>query len=149
MKKQRILIVDDDAEITSMLTAFFESQGYECDTAADGISAPVKMSSFKPDLVILDFMMPGADGGLVFERMGFNIMTEKIPVIFLSALSEKEVASKLKLSPLLAIMKKPVELAQLLLQVRELIGTGTPPPKGAPPDDDDRPREKTILDLDS
>ena len=145
MAKQRILIVDDDQEIVSMLCTLLESQGYECAFALDGVSAPVRLHSFKPDLVILDFTMPGADGSRVYDRMKLSSLSQDIPVIFLTAESLDKVTESVKPSPTVAFMNKPVELRELVVTIRKFLGQ----PQKTLSEDDERPPNRTILDLDS
>ncbi len=78
----KILIADDEAEIRDVLRLYLEKDGYEVVEAADGMEAMEKMKKEKPDLAILDIMMPGLDGYRVLR----NIREENnIPVIMLSA----------------------------------------------------------------
>src|SRR5512140_618230 len=58
----KILVIDDEPSITSLISAYLKPEGYEVQTAADGITGLKAVRSFKPDLVILDLMLPGMDG---------------------------------------------------------------------------------------
>lgn len=78
----RILIADDEAEIRDVLHLYLEKDGYEVLEAADGLEAMEKIQKEKPDLVILDIMMPGLDGYRVLRNIREN---NNIPVIMLSA----------------------------------------------------------------
>jgi two-component system alkaline phosphatase synthesis response regulator PhoP len=58
----KILVIDDEPSITSLVSAYLKPEGYEVQTAADGIAGLKAARTFKPDLVILDLMLPGMDG---------------------------------------------------------------------------------------
>ncbi|MCM1121791.1 MAG: response regulator transcription factor [Eubacterium sp.] len=78
----KILIADDEAEIRDVLRLYLEKDGYEVMEASDGVETMEKIRSEKPDLVILDIMMPGLDGYRVLRNVREN---NNIPVIMLSA----------------------------------------------------------------
>ncbi len=78
----RILVADDEAEIRDVLRLYLEKDGYEVIEAADGIEAMEVCRQEKPDLAVLDIMMPGIDGYRVLRNIREN---SNIPVIILSA----------------------------------------------------------------
>ncbi|MDE6740640.1 MAG: response regulator, partial [Lachnospiraceae bacterium] len=78
----KIMIADDEAEIRDVLRLYLEKDGYEVLEAADGVEAMDKIQKEKPDLVILDIMMPGLDGYRVLRNIRED---NNIPVIMLSA----------------------------------------------------------------
>ena len=80
----KILIADDEAEIRDVLRLYLEKDGYEVIEAADGMEALEVMKRDKPDLAVLDIMMPGVDGYRVLRNLR---ETSNIPVIILSARS--------------------------------------------------------------
>src|SRR4030095_6113146 len=85
-----ILIVDDDPEIVDLVKAFLERQGnYEISTASDGITAMIEVGRVKPDLLILDIMIPGVDGVEVCRRLKAD-STNKTAVIAVSGIAENE-----------------------------------------------------------
>ncbi|MGE5222148.1 MAG: response regulator transcription factor [Omnitrophica WOR_2 bacterium] len=69
MPKAKVLIVDDETSILNLVTAYLRPEGYEIYTAADGPDGLHKARSFKPDLVVLDLMLPGMDGIEVLTRL--------------------------------------------------------------------------------
>ena len=82
----RVLVVDDDRVIQQLLEVNLELEGYEVvGTASDGREALDKIAKLKPDLVILDIMMPKMDGMAVCRHLKADPETAKIPVILLSA----------------------------------------------------------------
>ncbi len=80
--KHKILIADDEAEIRQLLKLYLENEGYEIIEAADGAEALRLLSSVKPDLCILDIMMPKIDGYQVLRKLREQ---SNIPVLILSA----------------------------------------------------------------
>ncbi len=83
--KKRILVVDDEMDFVKMLQARLRIEGYEVLVAEDGIKAIQIARQEKPDLIILDIMMPGLDGHSVFDTLKKSILTWSIPVIYLTA----------------------------------------------------------------
>lgn len=86
----RILAVDDEQSIRKLVSVTLEGRGYEVDTAADGQEALEKATATKPDLVVLDIMMPKMDGWEVARRLRDDEQTKGIPIIFLSAAGQFE-----------------------------------------------------------
>ncbi|MDI6827416.1 MAG: response regulator [Armatimonadota bacterium] len=82
---RKILAVDDEKHIVRLVQVNLERQGYEVVTASDGKEALQKVEEEKPDLVILDVMMPYMDGFEVLQNLRRNPSTRDIPVIMLTA----------------------------------------------------------------
>lgn len=82
---KKILAVDDEKHIVRLVQVNLERQGYEVVTANDGREALEKVESEKPDLVVLDVMMPYMDGFEVLQNLRRNANTRDIPVIMLTA----------------------------------------------------------------
>jgi DNA-binding response OmpR family regulator len=81
----KILIVDDDIMLVGMLERILQTQPYEISTAYNGEDALRQASQLKPDLIVLDLMMPGMDGYEVCQRLKENPETAAIAVLILSA----------------------------------------------------------------
>jgi CheY-like chemotaxis protein len=84
-KKQQILVVDDDPEALAILQTLLEHSGYAVTAVYNGADALKHIYESLPDLIILDIMMPGMDGYEVCEAVKSNPVTQKIPVIMLTA----------------------------------------------------------------
>jgi two-component system alkaline phosphatase synthesis response regulator PhoP len=82
----KILVVDDEPSITNLVTAYLKPEGYEVYTAADGISGLKAARTFRPDLIILDLMLPGMDGMEVLSRLRRE---SEVYVILLTARTEE------------------------------------------------------------
>jgi len=85
MSKGKILVVDDEIYIVHILDFSLGMEGYEVITALDGEQALEKLQSERPDLIVLDIMMPKLDGYEVCKAIKTNPQTRHIPVILLSA----------------------------------------------------------------
>jgi DNA-binding response OmpR family regulator len=85
MAKGKILVVDDEIYIVHILDFSLGMEGYEVVTALDGEQALEKAQSEKPDLIVLDIMMPKLDGYETCKRLKADAATQDIPVILLSA----------------------------------------------------------------
>jgi two-component system alkaline phosphatase synthesis response regulator PhoP len=85
MSKGKILVVDDEIYIVHILDFSLGMEGYEVVTALDGEQALERVASEKPDLIVLDIMMPKLDGYEVCRAVKSNPATKSVPVILLSA----------------------------------------------------------------
>jgi two-component system alkaline phosphatase synthesis response regulator PhoP len=85
MKKGKILVVDDEVNITQILEFSIGSEGYEVITAANGEEAVDQARREQPDLIILDIMMPKIDGYEACRILKSNPLTKSIPVVLLTA----------------------------------------------------------------
>ncbi|MCS6951033.1 MAG: response regulator [bacterium] len=84
-RKYKILAVDDEPHIRRLVQVNLERHGYEVVTASDGKDALEKVATEKPDLVVLDVMMPYMDGFEVLQTLRKNPETRELPVIMLTA----------------------------------------------------------------
>lgn len=92
MKRRRILLVDDEVGITRSLALYLEEVG-DCDVRVenDGRCAMAAARAFFPDLIVLDLMMPDADGGTLAAEMKADPLLKTTPIVFLTALvSQRE-----------------------------------------------------------
>ena len=85
----RILVVDDEPSILELIRVNLEREGYEARTVADGRAALAEVEFRRPDLVLLDVMLPGLDGLSVCRTLHQNPATRDIPIIMLSARGEE------------------------------------------------------------
>lgn len=121
MGKSRILIVEDDIDISNMLKIFFKSQGYDVDTALTGPEALDKTRMGLPHLIVLDIMLPGMDGYEVCRTLRTQTRTSHIPIIFLTQRDER--SDKLQGLELGAddYITKPFDIEELSLRVQNAI----------------------------
>jgi DNA-binding response OmpR family regulator len=83
-----ILAVDDEPSILRLVTATLEAKGHEVLTADNGVEALAAARTRKPDLILLDIMMPGMDGNEVRKRLHADAATADIPIVHLSAVGD-------------------------------------------------------------
>jgi CheY-like chemotaxis protein len=83
-----VLIVDDDATARETLVAMLEGEGYELQLAKDGMQALQMLEQLRPDLILLDIMLPGMDGFEVCRRIRARLLAE-VPIIMLTALDDR------------------------------------------------------------
>ena len=114
----RVLIVDDSEINRRILAGILRRERYTLLSATDGEQAVAMATAEPPDLILLDIMMPGKDGYRVCAELKANPRTERVPVVFLSALSE--VADKIKGLELGAVdyITKPFDPGEVLARVR-------------------------------
>ena len=121
MSNKKILVVDDEPNIVKMLAARLESSGYDVITAAEGLEALNKARLEKPDLIILDVMLPEMDGFKVCAMLKFDCNFANVPVIMLTARAHE---SDVKMGKTLGIndyIIKPFDGNMLVARVRELL----------------------------
>jgi len=121
MSKARLLVVEDDSDISNMLKIFFNSQGYDVDVAPRGEDALDKTRQVMPHLIVLDIMLPDIDGYEVCRRLRTTTRTSHIPVIFLTQKDER--SDKLKGLELGAddYITKPFDIEELKLRVQNAL----------------------------
>jgi DNA-binding response OmpR family regulator len=118
----RVLVIDDEAPIRLLCRVNLEAEGMKVIEAADGPSGLEKAKAERPDIILLDVMMPGLDGWRVAEELLDDPRTQDIPIIFLTARAEfRDRARGLDIGGVDYITKpfNPVELAPI---VRDLLG---------------------------
>ena len=118
-EKFSVLIVDDEIEIVDILQTFLQHQGgYEISSASDGITALIEVGRVKPDLLILDIMIPGVDGIEVCRRIKGN-SRNKTAIIAVSGNNEAE--TKILQAGADAFMAKPIDLDKLHIEATRLL----------------------------
>ena len=117
--KFSVLIVDDEQEIVDIMKVFLQRQGgYQIATASDGITALIEVGRTKPDLMILDIMIPGVDGIEVCRRIKAD-SNNKTVIIAVSGNSEHE--NRILQSGADAFMTKPIDLEKLHTEAKRLL----------------------------
>jgi excisionase family DNA binding protein len=119
--KQKILIVDDDPNILSIFSKTLTSYNYETDVALNGFEAGIKVMQFKPDLVILDLVMPEPDGFEVCKLIKKNPATSHIKIIVLSGYGSKENFDQITKAGAEIFLAKPVEEDILLDHIKKIL----------------------------
>ncbi len=118
----RILAVDDEPHILKLVSFSLRAQGFEVLEASDGLAAVEMAEKEQPDLILLDVMMPALDGYEACRRIKANPATKDIPVVMLSAKSQKTEQSAGVQAGALDYICKPFTPKDLVAQVRGFLG---------------------------
>jgi DNA-binding response OmpR family regulator len=116
-----ILIVEDEEAVRELEKFILEQQGYDVVEARDGLEGLAKAEFRKPDLILLDLMMPDVSGGRMFDEMKRHPTTTGIPIIVVTGKPDAHEMFDDTLGPNNVIMK-PFEADTLLGRIREHIG---------------------------
>ena len=123
----KVLVIDDEAPIRLLCRVNLEAEGIDVVEAADGPAGIEKAKGEKPDVVLLDVMMPGLDGWRVAEQLLEDDRTSGIPIIFLTARAEfRDRAKGLDIGGIDYVTKpfNPLELAPLVRALLDRIDRG-------------------------
>jgi two-component system OmpR family response regulator len=120
----RVVLIDDDPDLRRLVKLTLEfTAGWEVFTAADGAEGMEVVREVKPDVAVVDYMMPGMDGYEVARRLRGDPQTAAIPIVFLTARKELDDAH-IKESGAVGVVVKPFDPDSLADQLRELCGPG-------------------------
>ena len=112
--KRKILIVDDDAEIVELLEDVLERDGrFEIKTASSGYEAGIETQQFRPDLILLDYMLPDVNGNVVCQTIRKNPEFENIKIIIVSGVVKEDEISQLIKSGAEDFVRKPFNITEL------------------------------------
>ena len=117
----RVLVVDDDPAVRNLLTRVLSDHGYRAEGAADGFDAGVKIVSFRPDVMLLDLIMPGMDGFEVCRRIKKDPETSHIKILALTGYDTVENREKIMAAGADGYATKPLDLSLLLQQTAALL----------------------------
>jgi DNA-binding response OmpR family regulator len=130
MKNAKILIIDDDPDLTKALKVTLESKDYTVITASSGPEGMDKIKSDKPDLLILDVMMSTSQEGFGMAReLKKDTQSKKMPILMLSAVKSKtgidfkSAAGEPDWLPVDGFLDKPVEPQTLLAEIKRLLSS--------------------------
>lgn len=119
--KKHILVVDDNPMMLRVIKEQLKDK-YSVATAVSGAIALKFLEAKKTDLVLLDYLMPGEDGSQILEKIRNNPATAKLPVVFLTSVTEKEKIKKLVGLKPQGYLLKPIESEVLFDSIRSIIG---------------------------
>lgn len=118
---QRILLVEDEPDLAAAVQVRLETKGYEVSIAYDGQEGLNKARTEKPDLIILDIMLPKIDGYKVCRMLKFDEKYQKIPVIMFSARAQEKDKDLAKECGADDYWVKPFESEPFLARIKELL----------------------------
>jgi len=121
----RILIADDDAPNADLLEAHLDGSGYETKITSNGEQTLALAKSWKPDLILLDVMMPKLSGFEVCRRLRADPQTRDVAVLMVTALDQSTDVETAVESGTDDFLTKPINKTELLLRVRALLDSRT------------------------
>lgn len=122
MAKTKLLLVEDDVTLSKMYQKKFEADGYDVATAYDGLEGLEKSLKVKPDLVVLDIMLPKLDGISVFKKMRSTPETFKTPVLLLTNFDQEDTVFEcFKLGAVDYLLKSSVTPSQVVKKIENLL----------------------------
>lgn len=124
-EKKRILVVDDEPSITRLLKLNLEQTNtYDVRAENDALAAVAVAEEFKPQLILLDVMMPGMDGGELASRFQAHPKLKSVPIVFLTAAATKgEVYARGGKVGGHTFLAKPVDISQILDCLKQHLGS--------------------------
>jgi CheY-like chemotaxis protein len=128
--QRHILVVEDDAAISTVMVDFLSAAGYRTSIARDGAEAVTLTHLLRPDLIVMDLMMPRLTGGEAAAKLREGFPTEKIPILAVSAVSD--VAALADVLPFDAVIQKPFDLDELLDAIERLLSAHAPDVEHSP-----------------
>lgn len=121
MPTKRILIVDDEPDLLETIQVTLEMEGYECLVAYDGFRGLDRARTEKPDLIVLDVMLPGLNGYKICRLLKFDEQYKRIPIIMLTAEAQEKDRLIGEETGADYYMTKPFEPDKLIAKVAELL----------------------------
>jgi excisionase family DNA binding protein len=112
--KRKVLVVDDDAEIVELIVDVLERDGrFETQTASSGYEAGIATQRFRPELILLDYMLPDVNGNVVCQTIKSNPEFENIKIIIVSGVVKQDEIAQLLKSGAEDFIRKPFDLTEL------------------------------------
>lgn len=121
MAKRKILVVDDEEDITNTVSLMLRSRGFDVITACEGNEGFAKAKSERPDIILLDIIMPVMDGFDTCAKLKLDKDTQKIPIIMFSANGENATVVKANRAGAEDFIVKPFNLTILLNKLNRLL----------------------------
>jgi two-component system, OmpR family, response regulator len=120
--KTRVLVVDDDPAIVEMLVELLERDGrFEVQTAATGFDAGLKTREFRPDAIVLDYMLPDINGNAVCRSIRSDETLNDVKIIIVSGVVDRDQVQKLLADGADDFIQKPFSIEQLVNRITELV----------------------------
>ena len=125
--KLKVLIVEDEAQLGQAVRMRLEAEGFEVYCVQDGLGAMVQARSLRPDVLVLDFGLPGMDGVTVYDNLRKQPETQDIAILFISGRTTEEINKVLNERKIKSLVKahflpKPFGFDVLANAIRTLVG---------------------------
>ena len=113
--KRKVLLVDDDAELVELMTKVLEEDGrFEVKIASNGFDAGMMVKDYRPDIIVLDVMLPDINGKEVCQRVRADPTLEDVRILCISGMIEEDKIQELKLSGADDFLHKPFVIDELI-----------------------------------
>ena len=120
--KRKVLIVDDDAEIVELIVEVLERDGrFEVKTASSGYEAGMSTQRFRPELILLDYMLPDVNGNVVCQTIRRNPEFENIKIIIVSGVVKEDEIAQLLKSGAEDFIRKPFNITELTDKITSVL----------------------------
>jgi len=120
--KRKVLIVDDDAEIVELIVDILSRDGrFETETASSGYEAGMATQRFRPELILLDYMLPDVNGNVVCQTIRKNPEFESIRIIIVSGVVKQDEIAQLLKSGAEDFIRKPFDIAELMGKITAIL----------------------------
>jgi excisionase family DNA binding protein len=120
--KRKVLLVDDDAELVELMTKVLEEDGrFEVRVASNGFDAGMMVKEYRPDLIVLDVMLPDINGKEVCHRVRADNTLEDVRILCISGMIEEDKVHELKLSGADDFLHKPFDIEELIDRMCSLL----------------------------
>jgi CheY-like chemotaxis protein len=121
MTNKQLLIIDDNEDNRILVKLALEmNPGWSICTAKDGIEGITKAELERPDVILLDLLMPGLDGLTVYEVLKSNLFTCTIPIIFMTAFTQEKMLCELEKTLAAGVITKPFDVVDLDSQIAKI-----------------------------
>jgi DNA-binding response OmpR family regulator len=125
--RRRILVVDDEPEVTHTLSRILAQNGFDVWAVIDPLKVLEQAAGFRPDLIILDFDMPKLLGPELSTLLRGRAETREVPIVFLSGMTDQDHHEIGTFSGGAAYLDKPLDVVKLLETIHALLGRPEPP----------------------
>lgn len=119
--KKKMLIIEDDQTVHSVLKLVFEEVGYQVFAAVDAMQGVMLARQVKPDIIVLDIMMPAGGGFAVYDRLKMMSGTFPAPLLIYSSMDPSVIRKKIQDGPTVIILSKGAKITQLREAAARLI----------------------------
>lgn len=120
--RKKVLVIDDDRTVHAILKLALEKAGYQVFAALDAMQGMMTAKQLRPDLIVLDMMMPAGGGFAVYERLQMMSGSFQVPFLIYSSMPGSEIMKKIQEGPSVKILSKTAKIEEIVAAANELTG---------------------------
>lgn len=121
----KVLIIDDDPEVRTLMTTFLTAKGFEVSSAKNGAEGLAQAQANQPDLISLDIIMPGMDGFAVIQQLREDPFFRDVPIMVLSGMITSDAHHKAIDAGVRTFVSKPFDYREIVFKIRTLIASNS------------------------